>query len=109
MGKKILIHFLLIFYTAFGLSYDEIKNAYYRSYQYEKSGNYEDAIKSLMPVYNKYPDGYTLNLRLGWLYYLNKKYANSIYHYEKAMTSACPEQILRCGKSMLPDTKHRLL
>jgi len=88
MGKKILIHFLLIFYTAFGLSYDEIKNAYYRSYQYEKSGNYEDAIKSLMPVYNKYPDGYTLNLRLGWLYYLNKKYANSIYHYEKAMKVA---------------------
>ena len=88
MDKKIVLLFLFIFYTAFGLSYDEIKDAYYKSYQYEKTGNYEDAIKSLMPVYKSYPEGYTINLRLGWLYYLNKKYANSIFHYEKAMKSA---------------------
>lgn len=88
MDKKIVLLFLFIFYTAFGLSYDEIKDAYYRSYQYEKTGNYEDAIKSLMPVYKSYPEGYTINLRLGWLYYLNKKYANSIFHYEKAMKVA---------------------
>ncbi|WP_457641203.1 tetratricopeptide repeat protein [Persephonella sp.] len=88
MSKKALVTFLLIFYTAFGLSYEDIKNSYYHSYQYEKSGSFEDAIKSLIPVYNKYPDGYTVNLRLGWLYYLNKKYANSIYHYEKAVKVA---------------------
>ncbi|HHG74140.1 MAG TPA: hypothetical protein ENK22_03775 [Persephonella sp.] len=88
MDKKIVLLFLFIFYTAFGLSYDEIKDAYYRSYQYEKTGNYEDAIKSLMPVYQSYPEGYTINLRLGWLYYLDKKYANSIFHYEKAMKVA---------------------
>ena len=88
MDKKIVLLFLFIFYTAFGLSYDEIKDAYYRSYQYEKTGNYDDAIKSLMPVYKSYPEGYTINLRLGWLYYLDKKYANSIFHYEKAMKVA---------------------
>ncbi len=85
MFKKILLSILILSYFSFGIEYEDIKNAYYRSYQYEKSGNYEDAIKALIPVYKEYPNGYTINLRLGWLYYLDKKYANSIYHYEKAM------------------------
>ncbi|WP_029520931.1 tetratricopeptide repeat protein [Persephonella sp. IF05-L8] len=85
MFKKILLSILILSYFSFGIEYEDIKNAYYRSYQYEKSGNYEDAIKALIPLYKEYPNGYTINLRLGWLYYLDKKYANSIYHYEKAM------------------------
>jgi len=45
-----------------------------------------------MPVYQAYPKGYTVNLRLGWLYYLNKNYANSKFHYEKAL-KAVPSSI----------------
>jgi len=55
------------------------------SYYFEKKGNYKKAIESLMIVYRYYPNGYTVNLRLGWLYYLMKKYKKSIYHYEKAI------------------------
>ena len=62
----------------------DIKKAYYDSYNYEKMGDYKDAIKVLIPVFNKYSNGYTLNLRLGWLFYLSKKYKNAIEHYKKA-------------------------
>ncbi len=68
--------------------YDEsVKKAYYDSYNYEKMGDYEDAIKSLMPVYNAYPDAYTPNLRLGWLFYLNGNYKNALMHYQKAASA----------------------
>ena len=62
----------------------DIKKAYYDSYNYEKMGDYKDAIKVLIPIFKKYPNGYTLNLRLGWLFYLSKKYQNAIEHYKKA-------------------------
>jgi len=61
-----------------------IKEIYYKSYDYEKMGAYKEAIKVLLPLYEKYPKGYTLNLRLGWLFYLNKNYNNAIDHYKKA-------------------------
>ncbi|ACM93250.1 putative TPR domain protein [Nautilia profundicola AmH] len=79
MKKLILI--ISITLSLFGL---DIKKAYYESYNYEKMGDYKDAIKVLIPVYNKYPNGYTLNLRLGWLFYLSKKYQNALDHYKKA-------------------------
>jgi len=61
-----------------------IQLSYYKSYNYEKMGDYKDAIKSLIPVYKMYPKGYTLNLRLGYLFLLDKKYQNSLEHYKKA-------------------------
>jgi len=73
---------------SYGMEYEDIKKSYYRSYQYEKVGDYQNAIKALSFVYNEYPDSYTINLRLGWLYYLAKKYANSIFHYQKAVKVA---------------------
>ena len=69
---------------AYSLSYEQIAQAYKQSYLYEKIGDYKDAIRALMPVYEAYPNGYTVNLRLGWLYYLWGKYKNSLYHYRKA-------------------------
>ena len=79
--KKLLI-FLAV--CLFAFSNKEIKEIYYKSYNYEKMGDYKDAIKVLIPLYNKYSNSYTVNLRLGWLFYLNKNYSNSIKHYEKA-------------------------
>ena len=79
---KKLILFLAVILFAF--SNKEIKEIYYKSYNYEKMGDYKDAIKVLIPLYKKYPEGYTINLRLGWLFYLNKNYSNSIKHYQKA-------------------------
>jgi len=88
--KKGLIILTLLFigiWTSFSysLSYKTIAECYYNSYKYEKKQDYTQAIKSLMPVYKAYPRGYTVNLRLGWLYYLKGNYANSEYHYKKAL------------------------
>ena len=86
--KRLIIFLLVVLsvpLSAFSLTYTEIKEAYQRSYIYEKSGDYTDAIKALMPVYKSYPNGYTVNLRLGWLYYLAGRYADSELHYKKAL------------------------
>ncbi len=83
------------------LSYDQIREAYYRSYQYEKVQDYENAIRALLPVYEAYPRGYTVNLRLGWLYYLSGHYANALEHYSKAVQMAPAAVEARLGY-MLP-------
>jgi tetratricopeptide (TPR) repeat protein len=80
--KKIV---LLISAIVFSFAIErEIIQAYYKSYNYEKMGDYKDAIKVLIPVYNKYPKVYSLNLRFGWLFYLNKQFINAIKYYQKA-------------------------
>ena len=60
-----------------------IKRLYLKSYDYEKVGRYQEAIKVLVPLYKKYPNGYTLNLRFGWLFYLKKNYKDAIKYYNK--------------------------
>ncbi len=83
--RRLILLILILTTSSLALSYEEIKNAYHQSYKYEKIQDYKNAIRAIIPVYKEYPNGYTINLRLGWLYYLDKNYANSIYHYEKAM------------------------
>ena len=85
VGSLLIAILLILNVLSFGLTNEEIKKAYWDSYNYEKMEKYKDAVKALMSVYNVYPNGYTINLRLGWLYYLNKNFSNSIYHYEKAI------------------------
>jgi len=84
MMKKIILSFLFVLVFGADYSYKQIQEAYFKSYNYEKMADYKDAIKVLIPIYKKYPDGYTINLRLGWLFFLNKNYKNSIKHYQKA-------------------------
>jgi tetratricopeptide (TPR) repeat protein len=79
--------FLLLF--AFSLlssseDFESIKKDYFKSYDYEQVGKYKESIKTLSPLSEKYPNGYTLNLRLGWLFYLQKQYNNSLDYYKKA-------------------------
>jgi tetratricopeptide (TPR) repeat protein len=93
MLPRIFLLVTLLFNTiSFSLTYEDIKNAYQKSYLYEKIGDYADAVKALMPVYKAYPNGYTVNLRLGWLFYLLKKYDNSEFHYRKAI-KAIPSSV----------------
>ena len=82
MKKLLLILFATFF--IYGYDFNKVSNIYNKSYNYEKIGRYSEAIKVLIPLYKKYPRGYTLNLRLGWLYYLNRKFQNAIEHYKKA-------------------------
>ncbi len=74
------------------LSAEQISQAYYKSYNYEKSGNYKDAIKSLQLIYNKYNKAYGVNNRLGYLYRLNRQYKNAESHYKQAI-SALPDSL----------------
>jgi len=66
----------------------DIAGAYRRSFEYERSQAYQDAIRALAPVYEAYPNGYTVNLRMGWLFYLNGNYNNAVAHYEVAESAA---------------------
>ncbi len=70
----------------------EIRDAYHKSYRYEKAQNYADAIKALAPVVDAYPTAYTVNLRLGWLNYLTGGFATARKHYETAIKAA-PDSI----------------
>ncbi len=82
------MRFLVILLVSINLlAYEDfIKQAYYDSYTHEKRQDYGAAIRSLQVVYKRYPKAYTPNLCLGWLFYLNKNYANARSHYEAAVS-----------------------
>jgi len=67
------------------MTYSKIKDGYHKSIEYEKLNKYSEAITSLKEVYVKNPYAYTVNYRLGWLYYLNKNYENSLKHLGLAL------------------------
>jgi tetratricopeptide (TPR) repeat protein len=68
------------------LSNEEIQNAYYYSYSLEKIQDYYGAAHALLPVFNTYPKGYTVNYRMGWLYYLNGNFADALNYLKTALT-----------------------
>jgi tetratricopeptide (TPR) repeat protein len=84
MKKLIVIMFLVFVSSLLAITPEEIQEAYHKSFNYEKIEDYENAVRALSSVIEEYPSGYTVNLRLGWLYYLLGKYANSIEYYQKA-------------------------
>jgi tetratricopeptide (TPR) repeat protein len=94
MKKYLLIISLLFANQLFAkeLTHKQISNAYYKSYDYEKYGNYSDAIKTLGLVYERYSNTYTINNRLAYLFRLNAKFNNSIKHY-KASIKILPNSI----------------
>lgn len=67
------------------LSSEAVEEAYYKSYELEQSQNYSRAIQVLSPVLSAYPNGYTVNFRIGWLLYLNGNYADALKRYKKAL------------------------
>ena len=66
----------------------DLQVAYEKSYQYERLQDYKNAIKSIAPVAESNSQDYFVNVRLGWLYYLNANYANSRKHYLVAIRIA---------------------
>ncbi|WP_051302870.1 tetratricopeptide repeat protein [Psychromonas aquimarina] len=78
----------LISFSAYAeISYQQIKQAYQKSYQYESTENYIDAIKAITVVHNHYKNSYTVNLRLGYLYLQQGSYANAARHYQTAQAA----------------------
>ena len=80
--QKIILFLLVSISVTFASSDEYIKEQYLKSYNYEQIQKYNEAIKVLAPLYKQYPKTYALNLRIGWLYYLNKNYNSAIYYYE---------------------------
>lgn len=83
------------------MSQAEIATSYARSFSHERSQDYDNAIRSLGDVYQAYPNGYTVNLRMGWLFYLNGNHNNAVAHYEVAARVAPQALEPRLGR-LLP-------
>lgn len=98
---RILLLFLAFTLRAAVPTDAEIREAYHKSYRYERAQGYSDAIKSLAPVISAYPAAYTVNLRLGWLNYLNGGFATARTHYQAALKAA-PDSIEARLGIMLP-------
>lgn len=61
-----------------------MQKAFSESYTHEYNKLYGEAIASLTKVYDE--KSYEVNLRLGWLYYMNKNYTQSQVYYQKAVS-----------------------
>jgi len=72
------------------------------SIQEESIGKYAQAILTMMKIYDKYSDEYTINLRLGWLHYLNEDYDTSIKYYENALAISYNKSIEAMLGTTLP-------
>lgn len=83
--KKIIVFVLLtITVNIANAQYnEEVLNAFKQSYSYEKEGDFTKAARIIKDVYNE--DSYEINVRLGWLTYLQGMFSESIPYYEKAL------------------------
>ncbi len=65
-------------------TFEATQQAFSKSYEYETQGTYQKGIEELKKVY--LADSYEINLRLGWLSYLQGQFTESSAYYLKAMT-----------------------
>jgi tetratricopeptide (TPR) repeat protein len=74
------------------LTQDDIAKAYAESYRQETVGKFDEAIRALSEVYKIYPKSYTVNYRMGWLFYCNRNYADAMIRLDCALV-ACPASV----------------
>lgn len=82
MNHKNLLLAALLF-MQFSFAQTEQSNAFKESYKFEYSKDFSNAIDMLDKVYKA--DSYEINLRLGWLTYLNADYPKSQAYYKTAI------------------------
>jgi tetratricopeptide (TPR) repeat protein len=61
-------------------------DAFHESLKQETAQDYKKSAQALEGVYKENKDDYLINLRLGWLNYLAKKYDDSKQYYNQAFT-----------------------
>lgn len=84
--KKSILAVLLFtasFYNSSAQTDAVLQAAFKESYTLESIRKFPEAIAVLTKVYNE--KSYEINLRVGWLYYLNKDYQQSQVYYQKAV------------------------
>ena len=83
---KRLILITLFFFSVLKLSaqdYTKLSAAFSDSYVREKAGKFGEAVLSLKTIYD--PASYEINLRLGWLTYLQGQFTESLAYYNRAI------------------------
>ena len=78
------IFFIIISLSVSAQDLSGMKDAFSKSYTYEKNKEYAKAIAVIQDVYDA--SSYEANIRLGWLCYEAKSYVVSAQYYTKAMT-----------------------
>jgi tetratricopeptide (TPR) repeat protein len=83
--KRLTIATIFVFSVLISMAQDyaKLSAAFSDSYAKEKSEKYGEAASALKAFYNA--DSYELNLRLGWLTYLQGEFSESLGYYNKAI------------------------
>jgi len=81
----ILVSTIILTNVVFSQQKDEKITAFNTSISEATKGNYQKAIDVLLNVYKNNENDYLINLRLGYLYFLQKKYDKSVEYYKKAI------------------------
>lgn len=81
----LIVGLIAVTLSAIAQTTDPKVDAFSKSYQYESVKNFNKAIEMLINVYDA--ASYDMNLRLGWLYYENGDYSNSVSYYKKAIAA----------------------
>ncbi|MEW5846460.1 MAG: tetratricopeptide repeat protein [Bacteroidota bacterium] len=79
----ILLGFTLISLNLAAQDFVKLSAAFSESYAKEKEGKYADAANTLKALYDE--KSYEINLRLGWLTYLQGQFSESVGYYSKAI------------------------
>lgn len=85
--SSLLIAAILIFFGMELLSQNNSNKikSFNKSIEYEALKQYSNAIAELTNIYDQNKNDYLINLRLGWLYYLNGENEKSKRYYEAAI------------------------
>ena len=86
--------------------YTDYQKAYSKSFVHEQNQKYTKAIQILKKIYGQYSYDYELNLRLGWLSYLNKK-DKTASKYLKIAMKIKPSGLEAKNMILLPLTRLR--
>lgn len=65
------------------IPFENLQDAFSKSYEFEMKGNYISAVDQLKSVYQE--NSYETNLRLGWLNYMAGNFNESIAFYKKSI------------------------
>lgn len=82
----ILVSTIILNRVVFSQQNDSKIKAFNNSINQALKGNYQKAIDELINIYKDNSNDYLVNLRLGYLYYLQKNYDESINYYKKAIS-----------------------
>lgn len=80
------IAILAIFFasqTLFAQDFEKQKTAFSKSYEYEATSDYANAITTMKTVYDA--SSYEINVRLAWLSYMSGLFTEAVTYYQKSI------------------------